>query len=84
MKQLMKWLNLIIKKQKKLKRWQRVLTVLASVLIFATTYALILPAITVERDSTEDVGGIYLTDALENEAIWRISSMRTRPYPQSS
>ena len=49
MKRLIEWLNRIISKNKALKRWKRVVTVLAAILTFATTYALILPAITVEQ-----------------------------------
>ena len=60
MKRLFGWLNIIIKKRKELKRWQRIVTALAAVITFATTYALILPAITVERDNTEDIAGMYL------------------------
>ncbi len=75
MNRLINWFNLIIKKQKGLKRWQRVVTVLAAMITFATTYALILPAITVEKNSTEDVGGMYLEktakrdDLLEDNAL---------------
>ena len=75
MKRLIEWLNRIISKNKALKRWKRVVTVLAAILTFATTYALILPAITVERDKAEDVGGMYLEqtesldDMLEENAI---------------
>ena len=36
------------------------MTVLAAIMTFATTYALILPAITVERNKVEDVVGMYL------------------------
>ena len=60
MKSLIVWLNRIINKHKALKRWKRVVTVLAAIITFATTYALILPAITVERNKVEDVGGMYL------------------------
>ena len=49
MKRLIDWFNIIIKKHKELKRWQRIVTVLAAVITFVTTYALILPAITVEK-----------------------------------
>ena len=64
-----------MKKRRELRRWQRVVTVLAAVITFATTYALILPAITVERDNTENVGGMYLEqeeaqeDLLEENAL---------------
>ncbi len=60
MKNLIIWLNRIISKHKAMKRWKRIVTVLAAILTFATTYALILPAITVERNKTEDVAGLYL------------------------
>ena len=53
MNRLVNRFNLIIKKQKGLKRWQRIVTVLAAMITFATTYALILPAITVEKNGTE-------------------------------
>ena len=49
MKRLIEWHNRIISKYKALKRWKRAVTVLAAILTFATTYALILPAITVEQ-----------------------------------
>ena len=79
MKSLVVWLNRIISKNKALKRWKRVVTVLAAILTFATTYALILPAITVERDKAEDVGGMYLEqtadtdDMLEDNALEPLS-----------
>ena len=60
MKRLFVWLNQIIKKHKEIKRWKRIVTVLAAMITFVTTYALILPAITVERNNTEEVGGMYL------------------------
>ena len=60
MKRLFFWLDKLINKQKELKRWKRIVTVLAAILTFATTYALILPAITVERDRTDEIGGMYL------------------------
>ena len=75
MNSLKKWFNILIKKRRALKRWQRIVTVLAAIITFATTYALILPAITVERDNTENVGGMYLEqeeaqeDLLEENAL---------------
>ena len=60
MKRLFFWLDKLINKQKELKRWKRIVTVLAAILTFATTYALILPAITVERNRTDEIGGMYL------------------------
>ena len=75
MKRLIIWLNRIISKHKALARWQRIVTVMAAVITFATTYALILPAITVERDKTDEIGGMYLEgkadtdDMLEENAL---------------
>ena len=60
MKNLIVWFNSIINKHKALKRWRRVVTVLAAIMTCVTTYALILPAITVEKNKVEDVGGMYL------------------------
>ena len=36
---------------------------------FATTYAVILPAITVERDNTANVGGMYLEQGVDQDAM---------------
>ena len=69
MKRLISWFNIIIKKRRELKRWQRIVTVLAAVITFATTYALILPAITVETDTAEDVGGMYLEQAADPDSM---------------
>ena len=65
MKRIIVWLNLLIKKNKKMKRWQRIVTVMAAIITFVTTYALILPAITVEREAVDDVGGMYLEEAVD-------------------
>ena len=75
MNRLLSWFSIIIKKRRELKRWQRIVTALAAIITFVTTYALILPAITVEKDSTEMVGGMYLEktadrdDLLEENAL---------------
>ena len=60
MKHIIIWLDRIVHKHKALKRWKHVVTVMAALITFATTYALILPAITVEKNSAGDVGGMYL------------------------
>ena len=39
-----------LQKHKRKKRWQKVLSVLAAVVVFVTTYMLILPAITLENN----------------------------------
>ena len=70
MKRLFNLLNMIIKKRKELKRWQRIVMTLAAMITFVTTYALILPAITVERDSTEEVGGMYLEETADRDDMF--------------
>ncbi len=40
------------KKHKRVKRWQRLVTLLVAIVVFVTTYALILPAITRESQPT--------------------------------
>ena len=69
MRRLINWFNILIKKRKELKRWQRIVTVLAAVITFATTYALILPAITVEKDNTGEVAGMYLEKAADQDVL---------------
>lgn len=75
MRQLFIWFERIITRHKALKRWKRIVTVLAAIMTFATTYALILPAITVEKNGAGEVGGMYLEqtesldDMLEENAI---------------
>ena len=60
---------MIMKKRRKFRCWQRVVTVLAAVITFATTYALILPAITVEREHTDEVAGMYLEQETDRDAM---------------
>lgn len=67
MNRLLGWFNIILKRQKKFKRWQRIVTALAAIMTFVTTYALILPAITVEKNSTEMVGGLHLEQTVERD-----------------
>ena len=68
MKRLIYWLNILVQKRKALKRWQRIVTVLAAIITFVTTYTLILPAITVERESADEVAGMYL-DVAEDPVL---------------
>ena len=69
MRRLINWFNILIKKRKELKRWQRIVTVLAAVITFFTTYALILPAITVEKDNTGEVAGMYLEKTADQDVL---------------
>lgn len=42
------------------KKWQKVIFFLSCVVVFVTTYALILPAITLEKQAAENKTGLYL------------------------
>ena len=42
----------------KMKRWQRTVSALSAVIVFITTYALILPAITLDKDTAQQQPGI--------------------------
>jgi hypothetical protein len=56
-------LNRILKNLRFLRRWRRVVMFLASVCVFVTTYNLILPAISVDKNNVGNVSGLYLDDA---------------------
>ena len=62
MNHLINCLNSILKDRRLLRRWRYFVTFLASVCVFITTYNLILPAISVEKDNAESVSGLYLED----------------------
>ena len=47
-----------VKAHQKRKRWQQVVTAMACVVVFCTVYALILPAITMEKGCTLDLGAV--------------------------
>ena len=61
-----KMVERFIKLNRRMKRWQRVVSVMAAVVVFATTYALILPAITLDTDTATTQSGIEVA-ASENE-----------------
>ena len=61
-----KMVERFIKLNRRMKRWQRMVSVMAAVVVFATTYALILPAITLDTDTATTQAGIEVV-ASENE-----------------
>ena len=63
MDKLVKWLENLIRVQKNSRVWRTFISCLAAIVVFTTTYSLILPAITVELSATEDVGGLVLDEA---------------------
>lgn len=50
---------------KRFKRWQRQIAALAAVVVFATTYAMILPAITLDSNTASTQDGIEVAEANE-------------------
>ena len=63
MDKLVKWLENLLRAQKKSKAWRTFVSCLAAIVVFTTTYSLILPAITVETSATEEVGGLVMEEA---------------------
>ena len=63
MNKLGKILEKVIRASKKSREWRSFVYFLAAVVVFTTTYALILPAITVEKSKTDSVGGLVVEEA---------------------
>ena len=61
-----KMIDRFIKVNKRLKRWQRVVSVLSAVVVFITTYTLVLPAITLDKETASTQAGMEIA-ASENE-----------------
>ena len=49
-----------IKANRKMKRWQRAVSILAACVVFTTTYALVLPAITLDKETASAQSGIEI------------------------
>ena len=65
MKLIDKMVEYFTRLNKKMKRWQRAVSVLSAVVVFVTTYALILPAITLDVDTASTQAGIEVAGANE-------------------
>ena len=55
-----------IRMNRRLKKWQRVVSALAAVVVFITTYALVLPAITLDKETASTQAGIEIATS-END-----------------
>ena len=51
---------------RRLKKWQRVVSALAAVVVFVTTYAMVLPAITLDKETASTQAGVEIA-ANEND-----------------
>ena len=47
------------------KIWKALAGIMAIIVTFSVTYSLIMPAITVSRDQTDEIAGLYLDDSEE-------------------
>lgn len=63
----MRIFNRARRKKRNVKRWRATVRFIAAVLVFATTYALILPAITIDEDSAASDPGITLSQSVEED-----------------
>lgn len=63
MNKLEKIFEKLIKDTKKSREWRTFVFCLAAIVVFTTTYSLILPAITVEKNATDSVGGLVTEEA---------------------
>ena len=62
-----KMVEQFMKVNRRMKRWQRVVSVLSAIVVFVTTYALVLPAITLDKETATTQAGIEVA-ASESEA----------------
>ena len=47
------------------KKWKALAGIMAIIVTFSVTYSLIMPAITVSKDQTDEIAGLYLDDSEE-------------------
>ncbi|MBQ6470222.1 MAG: hypothetical protein IJJ50_09260, partial [Lachnospiraceae bacterium] len=67
MSKLLELIKEILTKHGRLVRYRKILSVMMAVVVFSTTYALILPAITIDMDRASEEPGLVLEMAAEEE-----------------
>ena len=55
-----KMADMFIKANRRLKKWRRVVSALAAIVVFVTTYAMVLPAITLDKDTASTQSGMEI------------------------
>ena len=70
---LQRLIEIILQKHRQMKRLYRVIFVLSCVVVFITTYALILPAITIDRDAANRMTGMKVADERSRERKWSLT-----------
>lgn len=61
-----KMVECFLKANRRLKRWQRAVSIMAAIVVFATTYAFVLPAVTLDKETASEQSGIEIA-ASDNE-----------------
>ena len=81
-----KMVERFIKLNRRMKRWQSAVSVMAAVVVFATTYALILPAVTLDRDTATAEPGIEVAagENIAGEAGTVFESAEEEPAPDET
>ena len=70
-----KMVEQFMKVNRRMKRWQRVVSVLSAIVVFVTTYALVLPAITLDKETAAEAKMQPLQKAKVTAS--RVLSMKT-------
>lgn len=76
---LLKKIEQVLKIQKRWKTWQKIVAVLACFTVAVTTYALILPAITLNQNTAKEKGGIVLEENADIEPEEAASANEMQP-----
>ena len=82
MKLIDKMVEYFTRLNKKMKRWQRVVSVLSAIVVFVTTYALILPAITLDVDTASTQAGIEVAGENEPDAAGTVFESTEEEEPE--
>ncbi len=70
--------------RRKMKQWRKVVSVLAAVVVFVTTYSLILPAVTLDKSDAEDLSGISVEAAAPSDAADPAAEKAAEPTSESA
>ena len=70
--------------RRKMKQWRKVVSVLAAIVVFVTTYSLILPAVTLDKADAEDLSGISVEAAAASDAADPAAEKAAEPTSESA
>ena len=72
-----------IRANRRIKKWKRAVSLLAAVVVFVTTYAMVLPAITLDKETASTQAGVEIA-ANENDPESGGTVYETAPEEESS